>query len=155
MDKKYEVDGDTGNEIITFTRRGRMYIYLRDMQTKRFIQRLKEIEIRLYETVDYSTERAKKQNPVYIDSAIFTVLNEEEYLKRDEALDPLERATEKHIETMFGKAVVNKLLELAGVEYGSKPAFKTKYSNKRATIMVVWKHKPEDQPRKKVEEVNL
>ena len=148
-----EKDADTGDEIIYFVRRGKPYLYLRDARTKRFIKRLKYVEKRLYMVVDYSYEEAKKGNPLYIDAGIYTQINPEEFPERHKIDSKMDKALEDKIKEMFGEAVVEKLLEPAGEEYGSKPYYTTRHEEGKATILVVWKHKPEQAPRKKEEEV--
>lgn len=150
-----EKDSDTGEEIVYFWRRGKPYLYLRNSITKRFIRRLYSVEKRFFVVVDYSRERAKKGNPLYIDSGIYTQIKAEEWEKREEIDRKIERALDEVIKVMFGEAVVNKLLETAGVEYGSKPYYTTKAEENKATALVVWKHHPEDKPRKKEEEVSF
>ena len=143
-----EKDADTGDEIIYFVRRGRPYLYLRDAKTKLFIKRLRYVEKRLYMVVDYSKEEAKKGNPLYIDAGIFTQINPEEFPERDKIDSKLDHALTQQIKTMFGEAVVKELLELAGEEYGSKPEYMTKHEEGKATYLAVWKHRPEQPPRK-------
>jgi hypothetical protein len=143
-----EKDADTGNEILYFVRRGKPYLYLRDAKTKIFIKRLKYVEKRLYMVVDYSYEEAKKGNPLYIDAGIFTQLKAEEFPERDKIDSKLDHALAQQIREMFGEAVAKQLLELAGEEYGSKPYYTTKHEDGKATYLAVWKHKPEQPPRK-------
>lgn len=150
-----EIDADTGDEIIYFVRRGRPYLYLRDAKTKLFIKRLRYVEKRLYMVVDYSKEEAKKGNPLYIDAGIFTQINPEEFPYRDKIDLDLEKALTEQIREMFGEAVVEKLLELAGIEYGSKPEYTTKHEEGKATYLVVWKHRPEQPPRKQEGELTI
>jgi len=148
-----EKDADTGDEIIYFVRRGKPYLYLRDARTKRFIKRLHYVEKRLYMVVDYSFEEAKKGNPLYIDAGIYTQINPEEFPFRQKIDEKMDKPLEDKIKKMFGEAVVKKLLEPAGEEYGSKPYYTTRHEEGKATILVVWKHKPKETPRKKEEEV--
>jgi len=148
-----EKDADTGDEIIYFVRRGRPYLYLRDARTKWFIKRLHYVEKRLYMVVDYSKEEAKKGNPLYIDAGIYTQLNPEEFPERHRIDSKMEKALKDKIKELFGEAVVKKLLEPAGEEYGSKPYYTTRHEEGRATYLVVWKHKPEQTPRSKEGEV--
>jgi hypothetical protein len=150
-----EKDADTGNEIIYFVRRGKPYLYLRDAKTKIFIKRLRYVEKRLYMVVDYRKEEAKKGNPLYIDAGIFTQLNPEEFPERDKIQSDLDHALTQQIREMFGEAVVEKLLELAGEEYGSKPEYTTKHEAHKATYLAVWKHKPEQPPRKQEGELSV
>jgi hypothetical protein len=150
-----EKDADTGDEIIYFVRRGRPYLYLRDARTKQFIKRLRYVEKRLYMVVDYSYEEAKRGNPLYIDAGIYTQLNPEEFPYRHKIDSKMEKALTDQIKEMFGEAVVEKLLELAGEEYGSKPYYTTRHEEGKATYLVVWKHKPEQAPRNKEGETSL
>jgi hypothetical protein len=148
-----EKDADTGDEIIYFVRRGRPYLYLRDARTKWFIKRLHYVEKRLYMVVDYSFEEAKKGNPLYIDAGIYTQLNPEEFPERREIDSKMDKALKDKIKELFGEAVVKKLLEPAGEEYGSKPYYTTRHEEGKATYLVVWKHKPEEAPRSKEGEI--
>ena len=150
-----EKDADTGNEILYFVRRGKPYLYLRDAKTKWFIKRLRYVEKRLYMVVDYRKEEAKKGNPLYVDAGIFTQLNPEEFPDRMHIDSSLDHALTQQIREMFGEAVVKQLLELAGEEYGSKPEYTTKHEEGKATYLVVWKHKPEQQPRKQEGELTV
>ena len=150
-----EKDADTGDEIIYFVRRGKPYLYLRDAKTKLFIKRLTYVEKRLYMVVDYSKEEAKKGNPLYVDAGIFTQINPEEFPERDKIDSKLDHALTQQIREMFGEAVVAQLLELAGEEYGSKPEYTTKHEEKKATYLAVWKHKPEESPRKQEGELSV
>jgi hypothetical protein len=150
-----ERDADTGNEILYFVRRGRPYLYLRNAKTKWFIKKLNYVEKRLYMVVDYSYEGAKKGNPLYIDAGIFTQINPEEFPERDKIDSKLDHALTQQIREMFGEAVVKKLLLLAGEEYGSKPEYTTKHEEEKATYLVVWKHKPEQPPRKQEGELSI
>ncbi|MEM2368415.1 MAG: hypothetical protein QXQ50_09320 [Candidatus Bathyarchaeia archaeon] len=143
-----EKDADTGEQIIYFVRKGREYLYLRDSVTKRFIRRLKTVEKRHYAVVDYSKEQAKKGNPLYIDSGAYTQLSPSEFPKRHEINAKLETAIENTITRMFGEAVTKQLLEPAGYEIGSKPYYNTKAQENKATVLVVWKHHPEEPPKK-------
>jgi hypothetical protein len=148
-----EKDADTGDEIIYFVRRGKPYLYLRDARTKWFIKRLHYVEKRLYMVVDYSKEEAKKGNPLYIDAGIYTQINPEEFPERHKIDSKMEKALEDKIKELFGEAVVKKLLEPAGEEYGSKPYYTTRHEEGKASYLVVWKHKPEQTPRSKEGEV--
>jgi hypothetical protein len=150
-----EKDADTGNEILYFVRRGKPYLYLRDAKTKIFIKRLRYVEKRLYMVVDYRKEEAKKGNPLYVDAGIFTQLNPEEFPDRMRIDSSLDHALTQQIREMFGEAVTKQLLELAGEEYGSKPEYTTKHEEKKATYLVVWKHKPEQPPRKQEGELSV
>jgi dihydroneopterin aldolase len=150
-----ETDADTGNEILYFIRGGRPYLYLRDAKTKLFIKRLRYVEKRVFMVVDYSKEEAKKGNPLYVDAGIFTQINAEEFLQRDKIDSKLDYALTQQIKEMFGEAVVEKLLELAGEEYGSKPEYTTKHEEAKSTYLVVWKHKPEQSPQMQQGELKL
>jgi hypothetical protein len=150
-----EKDADTGDEIIYFVRRGRPYLFLRDAKTKVFIKILRYVEKRLYMVVDYSKEEAAKGNPLYVDAGIFTQLNPEEFPERDRIDSDLDKALTQQIKEMFGEAVVRQLLELAGEEYGSKPEYATKHEEAKATYLVVWKHRPEQPPRKQEGELSV
>jgi hypothetical protein len=145
-------DADTGQEILHFIRRGRHFLWLRDKVTRRFIRRLKYVEKRLYMVVEYSVEEARKGNPLYIDAVICTQLNPEEFYIREHIIPQLERALRDFVRKYFGSYVVDLLLDVAGEEYGSRPHYKTKYEEHKATCAIVWKHHPEERP-KSVEEV--
>ena len=141
-------DADTGQEIVWFIRRGKPYFYLRDKETKRFIKRLKEIEVRCFQVVDYPIKRAKKSNPLYVDVVGITRITAEEWDYIEEVEEKLEDATFLRVSSMFGYAVSNTLLELSGYEYGSELRVSAKYRENRYCWVVMWKHKPEDKPRK-------
>ncbi len=148
-------DADTGEQIIYFLRRGKPYFYLRSAKTKLFIKRLTVIEVRYYMVVDYSKEEAKKGNPLYIDAGAYTQIKPEHYQQLEKIEKDLKNAIENTITQKFGKAVTDQLLEDAGTEYGSKPYYNTKYENLEATVLVVWKHHPEEKPKKEELEVKL
>jgi len=176
-------DEDTGGEIVYFLRRGRPYLYLRGspelyirllekrlkkrltekekeelkgrLRGRLFIRRLMYVEKRYYMVVDYSREEAKKGNPLYVDAGIFTLFNAENFPQREEAEKKLKNALKDAVERLFGKAVVKKLLEDAGVAYGSEPYYRTEYTRHRATTLIVWKHHPEDKPKKREVEETL
>jgi hypothetical protein len=145
-----EIDADTGDEILYFARRFRPYLYLRDTTTKQFIRRLRHVEIRLFMVVDYSESEAKKGNPLYVDTGIFTQLTPEEFTRREDIETQLETMLKDEVKGLFGEHIVQKLLELAGVEYGSQPKYTSRYEESKAHYVIVWKHKKE-QPTKKVE----
>ena len=105
--------------------------------------------------VDYRKEEAKKGNPLYVDAGIFTQINPGEFPERDRIDSKLDRALAQQIREMFGEAVVKELLELAGEEYGSKPAYMTKHEEGKATYLVVWKHRSEQPPRKQEGELPI
>lgn len=157
------VDADTGDEILYFTRRKRPYLYLRDADTKAFIKRLTGVELRYFGVVDYSKERAKTGNPLYIDVVVATPLSPEIFEERDtyevKCMDKADDVTGRN----FGGYVVEELLEDAGVEIGSEirnDLKRTETVLRRKKLIqvetpkvgwcywsVVWKHKPEDEPR--------
>jgi hypothetical protein len=158
-------DADTGEEIVTFWRRGRAYTYLRDRVTKRFIRRLIGIELRIFMEVEYDPVRAKKGNPLYVDAVLVGALKPEmifELLRyEDDQIDLCERETARD----FGWAVVDLLLDLRGIEYGSeirselieKEVVKVRRRLREVDVpktylfyyKVVWKHRPEDKPKTK------
>ena len=148
-----ERDADTGQEVVHFIRAGRHYLFLRDAITKRFIRRLRYVEKRLYMVVEYSKEEAKKGNPLYIDAAIYSQLNAEEFFIRERIVPALERALRLYVARLFGPHVALRLLEAAGEEYGSRPLYRTRHEEGRATCVVVWKHHPEEPVRRAEEEV--
>jgi hypothetical protein len=176
-------DEDTGGEIIYFMRRGKPYLYLRGspelyirllekrvkkrltekekeelrgrLRGRLLIKRLQHVEKRFYMVVDYDKEEAKKGNPLYVDAGIFTLFNAENFTQREEAEKKLKEALEGAVERLFGKAVVKKLLQEAGVSYGSEPYYRTEYANHKATSLVVWKHHLEDKPKMKETEEKL
>ena len=148
MISRVERDDDTGEEMIFFYRRGRPYLYLRMAKPPRwFIRRLREFEVRAFMVVDYSIEEAKKQNPLYVDAGAYTVVVAEKFMEREKIAEELRKPIEKVIEEKFGKAVKDQLLEDAGDEYGSEPHYTTRYEEHKCTVLVVWKHKPEEKPK--------
>lgn len=152
-------DADTGNEIIFFVRTVYRWtdtiplkvplrlIYLRDPKTKRFIKRLYEVEHRLFMVVDYSEDEAKKGNPLYVDAVTKTAHDTDtiEHWESYESL--LEKGCIKQIIKLFGKHVAYELLDLAGVEYGSKVTTTQKASNDRYEWWVVWMHRKGQEPK--------
>lgn len=150
-----EIDADTGEEIIYFIRRGKPYLYLRSATTKRFIKKLETVEKRHYMVVDYDEKHAKKKNPIYIDAGAYTQIKPEFFPKRHEVDEKLEDAITNKISTMFGYSVANRLLENAGYEIGTEPHYKSEYNEKKATILIVWKHKKRAEGKTKEEEVTL
>jgi len=139
-------DADTGNEIMFFYRRGKPYLYLRDAYTKRFIKRLREVEVRVYQVVEYSRELARKGNPLYLDAVGKTIVTVEEIKDLDRVEDRLEIAVYHIVMRYFGKYVAFDLLELRGTEYGSEKTTETYYEDEKFTWTLVWKHHPEDRP---------
>jgi hypothetical protein len=176
-------DEDTGGEIIYFIRRGKPYLYLRGspelyirllekrlkkrltekekeelrgrLRGRLFIRRLMYVEKRYYMVVDYSKEEARKGNPLYVDAGIYTLFSAENFPKKEEAEKKLKNALKDAVKRLFGGAVVKKLLEDAGVSYGSEPYYRTEYVNRKATSLVVWKHHPEDRPKRREAEETL
>jgi hypothetical protein len=145
---EFERDADTGDEIIHFVRRGRHYLYLRDRLTKILIRRLRSVELRLFMVVDYSEKQAKKGNPLYVDAGIFSQLNPVSFSLRKSIEKSLEKKLRERLEDMFGKSVAKELLELAGVEYGSKPYYPETIEQALAHYLVVWKHRKRETPKK-------
>jgi hypothetical protein len=158
-------DADTGEEIVTFYRRGRVYTYLRDAVTKRFIRRLYGIELRIYMEVEYDVTRARKGNPLYVDAVFIGALKPEMIFELREHEDDLIYRCENEVGKDFGWSVVDLLLSLRGIEYGSniRPELREKeFIRVRGRLRevetaktdmfyyeVVWKHRPEDRVRKK------
>lgn len=151
-----EVDADTGQEILYFVRTVYRWIdtiplkepihvlMLRDMETKRFIRRLKTVELRVYMVVDYSVERAKKGNPLYIDAVGTSQLKPKEFKRRDVWEWAIEKALTTKVAEEFGYYVAKDLLDLAGYEYGSEIKVEEKIQDLKAHYVKVWKHKPEE-----------
>ncbi len=133
------VDADTGNEIIAFYRRKRCYIYLRHPQTKRFIKRLKRVELRIFKVLNYDV----KAHPIYADFSARWILSCQELLTRERAEKDLEFAIDLAIQSKFGKHLA-KLSDYAGIEYGSRLYGAEGYT----TFDAVWKHRKTAKPRK-------
>ena len=150
-----ERDDDTGQEIVHFIRAGRHYLFLRDAVTRRFIRRLRYVEKRIFMVVEYSKEEAKKGNPLYIDAAIYTQLNAEEFFIRERIIPTLEKRLKEYVAELFGPHVAEKLLEPGGEEYGSSPRYRTKHEEGKATCVVVWKHHPDEPVQRAEEEVYI
>jgi hypothetical protein len=137
-------DADTGDEIIFFFRRGKPYLWLRDKRTKRFIKRLKEVELRVFMVVDYSASEARKGNPLYVDAGAFTRLKPEEFAEKGYWEQQLEWSLTHVVAKNFGYYVTTRLLELSGIEYGSMPKYGEKLENREFHYVLTWKHHPED-----------
>jgi hypothetical protein len=164
-------DADTGDEILYFVRLfyrrrdairlkvPRPYLYLRDRDTKRFIKRLKEMEVRMFMVVDYSYEEAKKGNPLYVDAVGKSLLSAKDLYDKEGRIEEIEGDLEEgvrwHVIENFGDAVEHQLLDLAGVEYGSMPSVEQKYEDGKFYGVLVWKHHERDEPRSKKEERTL
>jgi hypothetical protein len=159
--RRFEVidDADTGDEIVFFYRRGRPYLFLRDRVTRRFIRRLYHIELRVIAVVDYPVERARKDNPVYIDAQIDTQIDAEEFARREEFIPDLQERLRRFLassdEMGFGWGLIGSELEFSGEEYGSKPKYDTYFKNNEATCVVFWKHRPEEAPKRYVRRVRI
>jgi len=139
-----EVDADTGQEIVHFIRLKKHYLYLRDIETKRFIKRLKTVELRVFMVVDYSVERARKGNPLYIDAVGSSQLKPREFLRRDVWEWVIGRALAHKVAEEFGFYVAHDLLDLAGIEYGSIIKVEERIQDRKARYVKVWKHRPEE-----------
>jgi len=98
--------------------------------------------------VDYSRERARKQNPLYVDAGAYTRITPEEYDKVKEINRKMKTALKFVMTEMFGSAVVQKIMRDAGIEFGSKPHYASTAKRHRVTVAVVWKHDPQDKPKK-------
>jgi len=140
-------DADTGNEIITFKRRGKWYSFLRDATTKRFIKKLNYVEVRVFHVIDYGKDKAKKDNPLYADFMSCTLVAPNEVRKLDKIEDKLSELNERKCNELFGMAVTEKLLEISGIEYGSELTTHTTYRDGKAEWEAIWKHHKGDRPR--------
>ena len=138
------VDADTGNELLGFRRRGVPYIFLRDSKTKRFIHILRKIELRYFGVVDYSEELASKGNPIYADFSIRQSINPEQFQHLRKYEDKAETYLAEGVQKLFGVVVVN-LIDMTGLEYGSKSTF----NDTRYKFDAVWKHHMDSKPRSK------
>ena len=134
------VDADTGNEIVAFIRRGRCYMYLRHPQTKRFIKRLKKVELRIFKVLDYDV----KAHPIYADFSARWILSCNELMVREKAERDIEDAIDLAIQSKFGKGLRD-LSEYAGLEYGSRLIGVEDVT----TFDAVWKHRKKAKPRKR------
>jgi len=141
-------DADTGNELVFFVRRKRWVCYLRDVKTKRFIKGLRNVEIRCYLVVDYSVERAKKRNPLYIDLVVRTVIQPHEILELHEIMERLEDAGRRIVQRFFGYWVSRLLLSVSGYEFGSRITVFTLWKDRRCSYTLMWKHHPSEIPNK-------
>ena len=137
-------DDDTGNEIIWFIRRGKPYFYLRDKETKRFIKRLREIEVRVYQVIDYPIRVAKKANPLYVDAVGMTRITAEEWEYIEVIEERLKEATFYKVARYFGYRCADTLLEEAGIEYGSIFKSMTLHREGRYRWVIMWKHHPKE-----------
>ena len=165
MEMSFKVfdDADTGDEILYFVRRyyrrrdaillrvPRHYLYLRDAQTKRFIRRLRAMELRMFEVVDYDEEQASKGNPLYVDVVTSTYLFAKEVPEVEEWEERLHEKAKEKTRELFGSFVTYQLLDRSGVEYGSRlrVAFKGKKEEEPKIWFwcVVWKHRKEQEPK--------
>jgi len=153
-------DDDTGDEILWFERRGKPYLYLRDMETKRFIKRLIGIEKRYFMVVDYSEYEAGEGNPLYVDAVAVIAISPEAFPDREELEETLKSLCSGKVAQYFGASVESELLEEAGVEHGSdlreqltttevvivrKKPKAVKVANEKLWFWsLVWKHHPTD-----------
>jgi len=143
------IDSDTGQEIIFFMRRGRPYLFLRNRVTKRFIKKLNFINVRVVMCVEYSKERAKKKNPIYVDNVVTTSIEPRHVHLISKIEDWLEDRGYDVISKYFNRGVANEY-ELVGYEYGSKcKEFMgvVDIYPKYYYYHIVWKHHVEDEPR--------
>lgn len=127
-------DSDTGEEIVVFTRLGRIYAFLRDARTKRFIRRLRRVEVRVYAVVDY---KGRKGNPIYIDVVVKTILRPEHFLRIRTIAHQLALACLDVIREYFGR-YVERLAAVSGIEYGSQITVTAEYPAYKWVI--VWRH---------------
>jgi hypothetical protein len=61
------IDADTGEEIISFIRRGKVVTMVRDAVTKRWIRGINGILIEVSVLMKYPPEKARRDNPLYVD----------------------------------------------------------------------------------------
>jgi hypothetical protein len=151
MSRRVFVDSDTGQEIIYFIRRGKPYLFLRDIVTKRFIKKLNYINIRVIQCIEYGKDKARKGNPVYVDNVTTTSLEAKHIHLLDKIKEWLEDRGYKVIASLFNRGVANQY-ELIGIEYGSEikefMGVKDVYP-KYYYYHIVWKHHLEDKPKDK------
>lgn len=131
MSTEYEIDADTGDEIMYFVRRFYRKVdsiplrepihtlMLRNTETKRFIKRLIGVELRLFMVVDYSEEEAKKGNPLYLDAVGVRAISAEMFPDRESEKQDLESKVSTKVAENFGDYVERELLDTAGEEIGS------------------------------------
>jgi len=134
------LDADTGDEIIFFWRRGKPYFFLRDRVTKRFIKRLRKIEVRVFIVIEYKKERARKRNPIYADLVVKTAVRD---IHGEEVYEVREGLIDKGLDILtiyFNPLLVNRG-HISGVEYGSNITTIAEYP-KSYQFELVWKHYP-------------
>jgi len=134
------IDADTGDEIIFFYRRGKPYFYLRDRYTKRFIRRLRRIEVRVFIVIEYSREKARKRNPIYVDLVTKTAVSEQYGEKVDEVREGL---IDKGMDILarYFNPMLARQGYISGIEYGSIVETMAEYP-RSYQYELVWKHYP-------------
>jgi hypothetical protein len=139
---KVFIDSDTGNEIIYFIRRKRPYLYLRDKVTKRFIRRLRQMDVRAFFLIDYI---GRKANPIYVDAMATKAIVPQDIEYLDKIEDRLMNIAIEGTAKYFGWYVIRVGIE-SGYEYGSKITI-----SKDVAFKIVWYHHKGKEPKKREE----
>jgi len=130
------VDDDTGQEIIAFMRRGRIYFFLRDWKTKRFIRRLRKICIKGTATVDYKSRERPYYHNIYVDVIALLDIPDRKADKLDDYEDFIANSIYDRIVEMFGAPLAS-YLERVKYSYHSE---KTVCSLDYMVMDVIWSH---------------
>ncbi len=94
------LDDFTHNEIIFFTRQGRLYAYLREKESKRFIKRLRIVYLVYRAIFEKCYEERKdkgksKSNNLHLESHLSSELEVNPYLSLEQLLEAIKEIFEK------------------------------------------------------------
>lgn len=110
------IDAETGEEIITFMRRGKVVGMVRDTETKRWIRGFKGFTVQVSLLFDYPKNKARAYNPLYIDVKIVTFVGVDEVTKVEDIEQELTKTATNVIHSYFGEFVAE-LAVIAGAEH--------------------------------------
>jgi hypothetical protein len=115
------VDAETGEEIISFIRRGVVVTMVRDAVTKRFIRGVRGIVVEVSVLMKYPPDKAKKSNPLYVDVKTSTFVSGEDLSKITDIEHQLENRALDIINEYFGEYVRNMAYKVGSEHKAGEP----------------------------------
>jgi len=145
----YEIDAETGDEIIAFTRRGETVIMLRDAYTKRFIRRLYGVVAEVTNVFEYPPYYAKRSNPLYVDVKVGTYIPVEHIQQYKEIVNKFKEGSFGIINEFFGPDIARQS-RIAGVEYTHiEPYIEPEAIYPEYVYYAIWHHYKNDEKEEK------